>query len=369
MTKKNDLKELVRARMAKTGEGYTAALRNVQAPRTERPPSVSLDEREWHPLLQTTREEAAALLTKALAREPRLCGFGIGLGAETQRRVEARMATGSEASVDAEFKVDREYLSENLQQVAACADWIKLRRVVATFNRDSTSYGYKHQVERWFNGRQQPYVYVANGSFIAAALGLGLDAKRQSPSSPNLYFKFSKNQVSGVPVDAVMKVSGAVKAPDKAPDKQKDIQYRTAREKAWRNLMVAGINAGLGAGRFTIEPNDNRWPTLTGGERPQDAAVAFELVGMPALAWFSDAGSGEVNVGVALNPTEYTLTHHGGGNGFDFGDAVAHGWLERERGAWLQSSTSLFACRRNLLVQLAEADIQPVCFGDRGRVM
>ena len=97
--------------------------------------------------------------------------------------------------------------------------------------------------------------------------------------------------------------------------------------------------------------------------------MRFEIAGLPAMAWFSDAGFGELNVGVAVKPTEYTLRHHRGGEGFAFGDAVADGWLERERGAWLQSSITLFACRRDLEARLAAVDVRPLCFGDRGRVI
>ena len=55
--------------------------------------------------------------------------------------------------------------------------------------------------------------------------------------------------------------------------------------------------------------------------------------------------------------------------GFDAGDAFAAGWLERERGLWLQFSPERFNCRRAMVEMLASLDIQPAGYGDRGKVM
>jgi hypothetical protein len=154
-------------------------------------------------------------------------------------------------------------------------------------------------------------------------------------------------------------------------DGRVDAEYKSARERAWRNIMVAGVNAGLEAGLFTIRPGDNRWPGAANDRStPSDANVTFELApGLPALAWFSDAGFGELNVGVAVNPTADTIRLRHGALYFDFGDAIAQGWLERERGAWLQSSTSQFKCRRPLQQKLAALSVRPRCFGDCGKVI
>jgi hypothetical protein len=153
-------------------------------------------------------------------------------------------------------------------------------------------------------------------------------------------------------------------------DSGDDITYRSARDKAWRNVVVAGINAGLEAGLYTIRPDDNRWVGAGNRSSPSHAHVPFQVApDLPALAWFSDAGFGELNVGVAVNPSADTLRLRGGGDGFHWGDAVAQSWLERERGAWLQSSTTRFVCRRALQSRLAALDVMPRCFGDRGRVI
>lgn len=51
------------------------------------------------------------------------------------------------------------------------------------------------------------------------------------------------------------------------------------------------------------------------------------------------------------------------------GEAFAAGWLERERGAWIQSPTSSFAFRRTLVQELAALTVRAMGFGDRGRVI
>jgi hypothetical protein len=147
-------------------------------------------------------------------------------------------------------------------------------------------------------------------------------------------------------------------------------EYCSARHKAFRNLLVAAINAGLNAGLFTIRPGDNRWPGAVGDtDRRSVGRVQFELAGLPAYATFSDIGCGELSVGAALKPTSHTLTNFYVGEGLHAGDAVGHSWLERERGAWLQSATTRFWCRRAVLPLLSAATVEPLCFGDRGRVV
>jgi hypothetical protein len=149
-----------------------------------------------------------------------------------------------------------------------------------------------------------------------------------------------------------------------------DIEYKTERKRAWRNIMVAGINAGLAAGLFTIRPGDNRWAGANNRNAPNQAHVTFDLApGLPALAWFSDAGYEELNVGVTVNPTDDTIRLHHGSLDFHFGDATAQGWLERKTGAWLQSATTRFKCRQKLQQKLATLSVRPRCFGDFGRVI
>jgi hypothetical protein len=51
------------------------------------------------------------------------------------------------------------------------------------------------------------------------------------------------------------------------------------------------------------------------------------------------------------------------------GDVFAAGWLERKTGAWLQSSTTSFNCRRYLLGYLSQLEVEPHGYGDKGRVI
>lgn len=68
MTTQRDLKTIVRARMAKTGESYATALRHILAAGVVTsaslvlPASAPAEEEGWHPAIETTRAEAEALL-------------------------------------------------------------------------------------------------------------------------------------------------------------------------------------------------------------------------------------------------------------------------------------------------------------------
>ncbi|MFA6178076.1 MAG: hypothetical protein WC696_00525 [Candidatus Methylopumilus sp.] len=149
-----------------------------------------------------------------------------------------------------------------------------------------------------------------------------------------------------------------------------DIEYRSAREKAWRNIMVCGINEGLKQKLFSLKPNDNRWP---GALAPDDYSYSeghvFEFIlpnGLNAKAYVNDASFEELVIHVGVNPKGDIVRHWN--PGFTAGEAFAMGWLERRTGAWLQT-TDLFHCRRNLLSSLASMNAKPMGYGDRGRVI
>lgn len=143
-----------------------------------------------------------------------------------------------------------------------------------------------------------------------------------------------------------------------------DIEYTNSRAKAWRNLMVYGINAGIAQKHFSLRPDDNRWP----GSKNDGHIYDFDLPGnIPARAYVRDIGHGELAVHVAAYPNGNKLK--AGNARFSAGEAFAAGWIERQRGAWLQSSSELFNCRRNLLTELASLDVEPLGYGDRGQVI
>ena len=143
-----------------------------------------------------------------------------------------------------------------------------------------------------------------------------------------------------------------------------DIEYKTSRQKAWRNLMVSAINAALDQKLFTLRSDDNRFTSSDG----HGSLFDFTLPnGLPSRGYVSDAGFDELNVHAAVNPDGDWV---GAANaGFMAGDAVALGWLERKGGVWLQSSYERFHCRKGLLTQLAELQVEPQGYGDRGRVI
>lgn len=153
-----------------------------------------------------------------------------------------------------------------------------------------------------------------------------------------------------------------------------DIRYKSQRERAYRNIVVAAVNEGLRRKLFTLRPDDNRWPGWTGPRKPDNHSsvrFAFELPnGLPAMAYAADAGYSELAINVAVCPDAKTsdwLSNYQAG--FKAGDAFAASWLERDRGAWLQSATDSFKCRNSLLIQLAAMEIRPAGYGDRGRVI
>lgn len=142
----------------------------------------------------------------------------------------------------------------------------------------------------------------------------------------------------------------------------------TARHAAWRNMMVAAINAGLEQGWFGLEPGDNRWP---GAERHKPHMYGFDVGGITALASVSDGGHDELWVHVALWPTHtsYEWINHDAA-GLRAGEAFASGWVERRLGAWLQVGQSpRFNCRKDRLNTVEKLRVKPQGYADNGRFM
>jgi hypothetical protein len=153
-----------------------------------------------------------------------------------------------------------------------------------------------------------------------------------------------------------------------------EIEYKSSRDRAWRNLITCAVNEGLRRRLFSLRAHDNRW---AGWNDKRDQSTVHGIVfdfelpsGLPAKAYVADAGFSELAINVAVLPTERAESWVRSYNaGFSAGDAFAASWLERERGAWIQSSTTSFKCRKALLSQLSSIDVRPAGFGDRGRVI
>lgn len=143
-------------------------------------------------------------------------------------------------------------------------------------------------------------------------------------------------------------------------DHAHEIEYKSARDKAWRAVIIAAVNAGLDQKLFTLRYGDNRFA--------EKQLFDFTLPnGLPARGWVGDIGFGELSIHVAVKPKGDWV--RAANAGFSAGDAFATTWLEREHGAWIQTSTSSFRCRKALLAELAALDVSPSGFGDRGRVI
>ena len=155
------------------------------------------------------------------------------------------------------------------------------------------------------------------------------------------------------------------------PDSAYDIAYSSKRKQAWRNLMVITVNEAIRLKLFSLRPSDNRWPGATPADSTQRSighVFDFHLPdGKPVRGYVSDAGFNELTVKAAVFPIGDGMTAFGAR--FDCGDAIGQCWLERERGAYMQSSTSLFHCKRYLLDDLATLEVTPLGFGDRSRVI
>lgn len=86
-------------------------------------------------------------------------------------------------------KPEKMLSSELLQQFLTCKKWLNKVVKIRSFNRNHTSYGYKHMVERWAD------LYVSNGSFIAAAIALDFPIRRTHSKSPNVFLPISNKSV------------------------------------------------------------------------------------------------------------------------------------------------------------------------------
>ena len=136
--------------------------------------------------MKTTIEEARTLLSRAITEVPDLTYFGIGIYNQQKVHREKGMDV-----VKQEIARRQAEMQEHLDEIALCADWIKQLKPIKTIETRHNSYGHKHRVEEWIE-RQGQREYIANGSFIAAAVGLGF---RYKIYPPNVCFNFSEKSL------------------------------------------------------------------------------------------------------------------------------------------------------------------------------
>lgn len=122
---------------------------------------------------------------------------------------------------------------------------------------------------------------------------------------------------------------------------------KSVRAAAWRNAMVAAINAGLERGVFTLDWGDG--PETRATYPLQLAGTSFTVAVQRCGHW------GELYFDVFVD-----------------GERMhASGWLERSEGKWLQvpsvlGKTSL-SMSRKLQTQLAAAEVEPRGYESHGQ--
>ncbi|MBI1252171.1 MAG: hypothetical protein GC189_11935 [Alphaproteobacteria bacterium] len=132
---------------------------------------------EYRPV-EDVRAEVAAILE----REPELSSYGFGKFRPSDDLAAMRADALTESSC---------------QEFEKAIAWLSLMKPTASLNRHATSYGYKHEVERWFAATYQGNSYVANGMLIAAALHLGLRVRRamhNGRGTPNAYINLPQRR-------------------------------------------------------------------------------------------------------------------------------------------------------------------------------
>jgi hypothetical protein len=143
--------------------------------------------------------------------------------------------------------------------------------------------------------------------------------------------------------------------------------YKTNRQRAWRNLVVCAVNEALRRRLFSLRPGDNRWP---GHDDQYRNSYLFDFIlpcGLPARVAIHDAGFDELSMQVAVNPKGDRVRIYDAG--LSAGDAYGSTWIERQRGAWIQSTDDSFRCRRLLIDTLVGMTVDPLGYGDRGRLI
>ncbi len=68
--------------------------------------------------------------------------------------------------------------TQGLREIQRAIEWLEQCSRTKRIRRNETSYGYKHQAERWHGGRGRCNGYVSNGALIAGAILLGFQVVR-----------------------------------------------------------------------------------------------------------------------------------------------------------------------------------------------
>jgi len=113
--------------------------------------------------MQPVTDTPTDLIERAIRAVPNLTYFGAGL---------YRPETFDAAATAAGIVAGQAQLRAAVHEVALCAEWLDGIGATKRVWRGGSSYGFKHGVMNWLRQQGRPS-YVSNGSFIAAAVGLG----------------------------------------------------------------------------------------------------------------------------------------------------------------------------------------------------
>ena len=142
--------------------------------------------------------------------------------------------------------------------------------------------------------------------------------------------------------------------------------YKPKRNLAWRNLIVCGINEALKLRIFSIDPNQNYWQGSTYYQHDVQRWYEFDF-NLPcdflARVRVQDIDHAEISIHVWFT----TNRDFSKGN-----DGYARSWLERKKGAWIQSVSLCYDTlylKRHITNVIADIKVEPFGFGDHGSVM
>jgi len=88
------------------------------------------------------------------------------------------------------------WYKEELQEVKTCFEIIKYWDKRKQLNRELSSYGLKHEIERFLSTKHGRKQYISNGSLIAAMILCNFTYKRVHPYSPNVYFNVCTRDIN-----------------------------------------------------------------------------------------------------------------------------------------------------------------------------
>lgn len=123
-------------------------------------------------------------IAKVMERELCLTHFGLGVYQQLSIPLTEQVKR---------FKIEREGLLLQTDECNKALRWLAHAIKRKTINPKRSSYGLKHSVEHYMKSiLNVANYYVANGSFICAALHAGFEMIQVRDSSPNAFFNISE---------------------------------------------------------------------------------------------------------------------------------------------------------------------------------